>query len=84
MGSDSIKLWAAYITAVVLAIGGCLLLTFVWMQPLEGKDGMMALLGGFVGSAITFLFTGNAGVAAVRTYQNGLFTNPPADPPVTT
>jgi hypothetical protein len=32
-----------------------------------------------VGSAITVLFTGNAGIAAVRQYQAGLNTPAPAD-----
>ncbi len=72
MQSDTVKLLASYLTAVVLVIGGSLLLTYVWMQPDTGdKAGFMALLGGFIGSAITFLFTGNAATAAVRTYQSG-------------
>lgn len=80
MKSDTIKLLASYLTAVVLALGGCLLLVFVWMQPIDGKEGVMALLAGFVGSAVTFLFTGNAGTAAVRTFQSGLNTPTPASP----
>lgn len=80
MQSDTIKLLASYLTAVILAIGGSLLLVYVAMQPaIEGKDGLMALLGGFIGSSITFLFTGNAAVAGVRTFQSGLNTpTPPA------
>lgn len=78
MQSDAVKLIASYGTAVVLAIGGSLLLVYVAMQPsIDGKDGLMALLGGFVGSAITFLFTGNAGISAVRTFQSGLNTPTP-------
>lgn len=79
MQSDTIKLLASYLTAVILAVGGCLLLVYVWQQPVEGKDGIMALLGGFVGMAITFLFTGNAGTAAVRTFQSGLNTPVPVE-----
>ena len=77
MQSDTIKLLASYGTAVVLAIGGCLLLVYVAMQPMDGKDGLMALLGGFIGSAVTFLFTGNAATASVRTFQAGLNTPTP-------
>lgn len=80
MQSDTIKLLSSYLTAVVLAIGGCLLLVYVAMQPIDGKDGLMALLGGFIGAAITFLFTGNAGTSAVRTFQSGLNTPTPAAP----
>lgn len=78
MQSDTIKLWASTLTAVVLVIGGLLLLTYVWMQPLEGKEGMMALLGGFIGSGTTFLFQANASVSGVRTFQSGLNTPTPA------
>jgi hypothetical protein len=79
MQSDTIKLLASYITAVIMAVGGSLLLVYVAATPLiEDKAGIMALLGGFVGSAITFLFTGNAGVSAVRTFQSGLNTPTPA------
>lgn len=78
--SDTVKIIASYLTAVVLALGGSLLLVYVWLQPVaDDKAGVMALLSGFVGSAITFLFTGNAGTAAVRTFQSGL--NTPTPPP---
>ena len=80
MQSDTIKLLASYLTAVTLAVGGSLLLVYVAMQPIDDKAGLMALLGGFVGSAITFLFTGNAGVSAVRTFQSGLNTPTPEVP----
>jgi len=81
MQSDTIKLVASTLTAVVMVIGGSLLLTYVWMQPLDGKDGMMALLGGFIGTGATFLFQANASTAAVRNFQSGLNTPVPvADP----
>jgi len=79
MQSDTVKLYASYGTAVVLVIGGLLLLTYVWLQPIEGKDGMMALIGGFIGTGATFLFTGNAGTAAVRNFQSGLNTPVPGE-----
>ena len=81
MQSDSVKLYASTLTAVVLVIGGLLLLTFVWMQPIEGKEGMMALLGGFVGMGATFLFQQNASVAGVRNFQAGLNTPAPDTAP---
>jgi hypothetical protein len=78
MQSDTIKLLASVVTAMVGAIGGSILLVFVAMQPgIEGKDGLMALLGGFIGASFTFLYTANAGTAAVRTFQSGLNTPPP-------
>ena len=81
MQSDTIKLLASTITAMVLTIGGILLLVYVSMQPaIEGKDGLMALLGGFVGMGATFLFQSNASTAAVRTFQSGLNTPTPVPP----
>lgn len=83
MQSDTIKLFASYGTAVVTAIGGSILLVFVWLQPADesSKAGIMALLGGFVGGSFTFLFTGNAGTAAVRTYQSGVRDATPTPTP---
>ena len=79
MQSDTVKLLASYMTAVITAIGGTLLLVYVWLQPADesSKAGIMALIGGFVGGSYTFLFTGNAGTAAVRTFQSGLKTPVP-------
>lgn len=83
MQSDTIKLLASYGTAVVTAIGGTVLLVYVWLQPADesSKAGIMALIGGFIGGSFTFLFTGNAGVSAVRTFQSGLNTPTPDTAP---
>ncbi len=77
MQSDTVKLIASYGTAVIMAIGGSLLLVYVAMQPVEDKQGLMTLLGGFVGSSITFLFLGNSNTAAIRTYQSGAQSTTP-------
>lgn len=67
MKSDTVKLAATYGTAVILAIGGIGALIYVSMQPgIEGRDGLMALLGGFVGSAVTFLFSSDSALRATR------------------
>lgn len=84
MQSDSVKLIASTITAMVMVIGGGLLLVYVAMQPaIEDKAGLTALLGGLIGMGATFLFQANASVAGVRTFQSGLNTPAPAapDPP---
>jgi len=77
MQSDTIKLYASTATAVIMAIGGSLLLVFVWMQPGEGKEGVMALLAGFIGFAIQFLFSQESRTGAVRSYERGLNTPVP-------
>lgn len=70
MSADTVKLYAATMTAVVMAIGGSLLLVFVWMQPGEGKEGVMALLAGFIGFAIQFLFGQETATRATRAAQS--------------
>lgn len=78
MQSDTVKLLASVLTAVVMAIGGSLLLVFVFMQPsIEGRDGLVALLGGFIGAAVQFLYGTNAQTQGVRTFQAGLNTPTP-------
>jgi hypothetical protein len=80
MQSDTLKLWASTGTAVIMAIGGSLLLVYVWMQPYDGKDGLMALLAGFIGFAIQFLFGSENRTSAVRSFQAGLNTPVPVQP----
>ena len=82
MQSDTIKLLAATITAVVGALGGALVIVYVGIQPpFDAQAGLMALLGGYVGASFTYLFGQNSATAAVRTYQAGL--NTPTPPTVT-
>ena len=82
MQTDTVKLLASTLTAVILVLGGSLLLVYVWMQPVEGgKEGVMALLAGFIGFAIQFLFGQNDRVGAVRAYERGLNTPAPATVP---
>ena len=80
MKTDAIKLVASTATAVIMSIGGSLLLVYVWMQPGEGKEGVMALLAGFIGFAIQFLFGAESATSAVRSYERGLNTPAPAQP----
>lgn len=80
MQTDQVKLYAATLTAVVMAIGGTLLLVFIWMQPgIEDKAGLSALLGGSIGYSLNFLFGQETATRAVRSYQSGLNT-PVPDP----
>lgn len=75
MKTDQVKLLAATITAVVMALGGMLLLVFIQMQPsIEDKTGLSTLLGGFVGLALGFLFNQEVSTGAVRSFQKGLNT----------
>lgn len=84
MKADQIKLYAATITAMVTVIGGALLLVYVAATPaIEDKAGLMALLGGFTGAGITFLFSQESATGAVRSYERGLNTPAPGSEPPT-
>jgi hypothetical protein len=78
MQTDQVKLIAATITAMILAIGGPILLVWVFLQPDMGdKAGLTALLGGFSTFGIQFLFGQEQRVGAVRAFERGLNTPTP-------
>jgi hypothetical protein len=75
--TDFIKLAASHLVAVVLAIGGPILIVwlFVNANQLEGSGGVQTLIGGFVGFAIQFLFQTNTSSATRSQTRNDLLTN---------
>jgi hypothetical protein len=78
MQTDTIKLLAATVVAMVLSVGGPVLLVWVFMQPDFGdKAGLTALLGGFTTFGIQFLFGQEQRTGAVRSYERGLNTPSP-------
>jgi hypothetical protein len=80
MQTDQVKLIAATVVAMVLAIGGPILLVWVFMQPdMADKAGLTALLGGFATFGIQFLFGQEQRTGAVRSFERGLNT-PVPDP----
>lgn len=78
MQSDTIKLVSSHLVAVVMALGGPLLLTWLFLNAsdVEGSQGLIALLAGFVGLAVQFLFQTNTQAAARATTRTDLLTTP--------
>jgi len=82
MQSDTVKLYASTLVAVVLAIGGPILLVWVFLQPsIQDQAGLTALLAGFSTYGLQFLFGQEQRTGAVRSFQAGL--NTPTAPPTT-
>jgi hypothetical protein len=74
--TDFIKLVASHLVAVVLAIGGPILIVWLFINAnqLEGSGGVQTLIGGFVGFAIQFLFQTNTAGATRSQVRNDLLT----------
>lgn len=71
MQADTIKLLFAYTTAFVIVVGGGLILFLVRLDPPESSSASLSLVvAGFIGSAITFVFTREAGTQAARQVQS--------------
>lgn len=78
MQTDTIKLISSHTVAVVLAVGGPILIVWLFINgnSIEGVEGIQAMLGAFVGAAIQFLFQTNAMAAARGQTRADLLTNP--------
>lgn len=75
--TDFIKLISSHLVAVTLAIGGPILIVwlFVNANQIEGAGGVQTLLGGFVGFAIQFLFQTNTAGATRSQVRNDLLAD---------
>lgn len=77
--TDAVKLITSHLVAAVLAIGGPLLLVWVFVNAsqIDGSNGLIAIIAGFVGIAIQFLFQTNTQSAARAQTRNDLLENRP-------
>ena len=64
MSSDSIKLWFSYITALIVIVGGGLMLYFT------ADNDLRLVVAGFIGAAITFVFNRESATQATRAAQS--------------
>ncbi len=64
MQSDTIKLLFTYLIALVVIIGGGLMLYFT------PDDNLQLVVAGFIGSAITFVFSQESAKQATRAAQS--------------
>lgn len=82
MGSDNIKLAFTYATAMVLVIGGLLFLYGVRGDP--SSSDLKVVVAGFIGSALTFLFSSETATRATRAATAATAAGVSATPTVTT
>ena len=66
MQSDTIKLIVTYGTAVIVIVGGGLML---WGSRLEEATDFALVLAGFIGAAVNFLFGQESATRATRAAQ---------------
>lgn len=57
MPTDTIKLWFTYAIALVLIVGGGLFLLVTRLDPPGTSRDLQLVIAGFIGSAVTFVFT---------------------------
>ena len=71
MSADNIKLVFTYTIALVLIVGGLVILYLIRLDPPESNSANISLLlAGFIGSAITFVFNRESATQATRAAQS--------------
>jgi hypothetical protein len=91
MGSDNLKLIFTYSIALILIVGGLVMLYAIRLDPKDSASTSYGLLiAGFIGSAVTFVFQREAATQATRAAQSSNAagvasatgtTPPPPNPP---
>lgn len=79
--SDTLKMWASYGTAVVLAIGGAIGVFWLMVDGKIAADVGVPVLAAWIGAAVGFLFGSESATRAVRSFERGLNTPGPTPPP---
>jgi hypothetical protein len=71
MSADTVKLLFTYIIALVLIVGGMIILYLTRLDPPESNSANISLmLAGFIGAAITFVFNRESATQATRAAQS--------------
>ncbi len=69
--SDNIKLVFTYLTALIVIVGGGLMLYGIRLDPPDSNSSNISLLlAGFIGAAITFTFGRETATQATRASQS--------------
>lgn len=64
MQIDTIRALFTYVTALVVVVGGGMLLYLTYNDP--GAANVLVMVGGFIGSALTFLFGAEVATRTAR------------------
>ncbi len=84
MGSDTIKLIFTYLIALVVIVVGLGMLFISRNDPAETAQSLQLLLAGFIGSAITFVFSQESAKQATRAAQSSAAPQPDSTTTTTT
>lgn len=73
MQSDTVKLIFTYLIALVVIVGGGLMLFISRLDPIDsGGQNLQLVLAGFIGAAIQFVFSKESSTQAARQIQAGI------------
>jgi hypothetical protein len=82
MTGDTLKLLFTYIIATLVVVGGGAMLFFTRLDPSEADvQGLRLLISGFMGGALSYVFTRETATQATRAAQSSFAS---AQPTVTT
>jgi class 3 adenylate cyclase len=71
VSSDLVKLFFSYLIALVLIVGGGLMLYSIRLDPSDSGSATLSLaIVGFIGSAVTFVFSAEVATRATRAAQS--------------
>jgi hypothetical protein len=71
MKADDIKLWFTYLLALIVIVGGGLMLYVTRLDPPDsGSANLQLVIAGFIGAAIQFVFGQESATRATRAAQS--------------
>ena len=70
MQTDTIKLIFTYVIAFVIIVGGGAMLFLTRLDPPESSANLQLVLAGFMGAAITFVFSAESSTRATRAAES--------------
>lgn len=82
MNADTIKLLFTYVIAAIIIIGGGAMLYLTRLDPPEADvQGLRLLISGFMGGAISYVFTRETATQATRAAESTMRASQPVSPP---
>lgn len=76
MSVETIRVIYSHTIALVLIVGGLAFLYFAMDRPSATSTGLLVVVGGFIGAAITFVFGQAQASQAATSFERGVATTP--------
>lgn len=79
MQSDTVKLLSSHIVAVLGCIAGPVLLVYIFqnLNTIQGSEGFIALIAGWIGASFQFLYGSEIRTASARQTEKAVQMNTP-------